>query len=276
MGTSTRNVAAQLWGPDLPDRDPARLVRELYPAENAGKPSRAARRTWPGSSTPASTGSTTTVEVEGGYFPCHVESCNDPQGGAVARAGDLDGARSSNVCRVQPAGYSKPRREVGAAARAVGQGLLRGYRGAVMPRAGRVDERIDALLGNPAPTRRPASDHRRRPDGTARLLSGRATRARCTRAAAGGYLYVVSEEPVPGGFQVRVRAATGGRRKSGGQVERKSSFRALLTTYARATSAFSEAAGRRGRLSVALWPDELVQQAQRQLQVPVRGTALRA
>src|SRR5512143_1496187 len=38
MGTSTRNIAMQMWGRRLPDRDPAELVRELYAAENTGKP----------------------------------------------------------------------------------------------------------------------------------------------------------------------------------------------------------------------------------------------
>ena len=45
MATGTRNVALRLWNGRLPDRDPAELVRELYAAENRGKPSRPARRT---------------------------------------------------------------------------------------------------------------------------------------------------------------------------------------------------------------------------------------
>src|SRR5512135_1424051 len=38
MGTSTRKAAYSLWGESLPDRDPQTLVRELYQAENQGKP----------------------------------------------------------------------------------------------------------------------------------------------------------------------------------------------------------------------------------------------
>ena len=37
MGTSTRKVALNLWGNSLPDQEPAKLVRELYMAENHGK-----------------------------------------------------------------------------------------------------------------------------------------------------------------------------------------------------------------------------------------------
>ena len=38
MGTSTRKVAIKLWGGQLPDTDPAKLVKELYAAENIGRP----------------------------------------------------------------------------------------------------------------------------------------------------------------------------------------------------------------------------------------------
>src|SRR5512133_522174 len=37
MGTSTRRVAAQLWGDRLPEGDPNDLMRALYQAENQGK-----------------------------------------------------------------------------------------------------------------------------------------------------------------------------------------------------------------------------------------------
>src|SRR5512143_3746223 len=37
MGTSTRRVAQQMWGNELPEGDPATLVRHLYNAENNGK-----------------------------------------------------------------------------------------------------------------------------------------------------------------------------------------------------------------------------------------------
>src|SRR5512141_56898 len=37
MGTSTRRVAAKLWGDRLPSGDPMTLVRVLYAAENEGK-----------------------------------------------------------------------------------------------------------------------------------------------------------------------------------------------------------------------------------------------
>jgi hypothetical protein len=38
MGTSTRKVAMQLWGGRLPQGEPAALTRQLYAAENHGRP----------------------------------------------------------------------------------------------------------------------------------------------------------------------------------------------------------------------------------------------
>ncbi len=38
MGTSTRKVAAAIWGNELPADEPASLVRQLYAAENKDKP----------------------------------------------------------------------------------------------------------------------------------------------------------------------------------------------------------------------------------------------
>ena len=38
MATSTREVARKLWNGKLPDGDPRELTRELYEAENKGKP----------------------------------------------------------------------------------------------------------------------------------------------------------------------------------------------------------------------------------------------
>ena len=38
MGTSTRKVAMQMWGNEIPEGDPAVLMQNLYAAENEGKP----------------------------------------------------------------------------------------------------------------------------------------------------------------------------------------------------------------------------------------------
>ena len=78
MATSTRRIAMHLWGDALPDRDPAELVRELYNAENRDKPEPSGAQDMAGLIYPGVNRLDFDADVEGGYFPCHVESNNDP------------------------------------------------------------------------------------------------------------------------------------------------------------------------------------------------------
>lgn len=78
MGTSTRKVALQLWGQQLPDRSPAELVRELYNAENAGLAEPSGSQDMAGLIYPGINRLDYDAAVEGGYFPAHVESNTDP------------------------------------------------------------------------------------------------------------------------------------------------------------------------------------------------------
>ena len=82
MATSTRRIAMQLWSGALPDTDPALLVRELYDAENRDKPEPSGAQDMAGLIYPGVNRLDFDAGFEGGYFPCHVESNNDP---AVAR-----------------------------------------------------------------------------------------------------------------------------------------------------------------------------------------------
>jgi hypothetical protein len=78
MGTSTRKVAMQLWGSRLPQREPAELVRELYRAENQDKAEPSGSQDMAGLIYPGINRLDYDADCEGGYFPCHVESNNDP------------------------------------------------------------------------------------------------------------------------------------------------------------------------------------------------------
>ena len=78
MGTSTRKVALKLWGDRLPDREPAELVRELYLAENEGKVEPSGSQDMAGIIYPGISRLDYDYAFEGGYFPVHVESCNEP------------------------------------------------------------------------------------------------------------------------------------------------------------------------------------------------------
>lgn len=79
MGTSTRKVAMDLWGGELPNRDPDTLVRELYAKENAGKPEPSGSQDMAGIVYPGVSRLDYDYSHEGGYFPVHVESNNDPE-----------------------------------------------------------------------------------------------------------------------------------------------------------------------------------------------------
>ena len=78
MGTSTRDVACRLWGDSIPAREPAALVKELYEAENKGKAEPSGSQDMAGLIYPGINRLDYDVNVEGGYFPCHVESNTDP------------------------------------------------------------------------------------------------------------------------------------------------------------------------------------------------------
>lgn len=78
MATGTRYVALRLWNGRLPDRDPAELVKELYAEENRDKPEPSGSQDMIGLIYPGVCRLDFDFEHEGGIFPCHIESNNDP------------------------------------------------------------------------------------------------------------------------------------------------------------------------------------------------------
>jgi hypothetical protein len=78
MATSTRHAARQLWNGVLPQGDPAQLVRTLYEQENRDKPEPSGSQDMIGLIYPGVSRLDYDFAFEGGYFPVHVESCNDP------------------------------------------------------------------------------------------------------------------------------------------------------------------------------------------------------
>jgi hypothetical protein len=79
MGTSTRIVATKLWGSSLPDKNPQTLIKELYAAENEGKPEPSGSQDMAGLVYPGVNRLDYDYAYEGGCFPVHVESNNDPK-----------------------------------------------------------------------------------------------------------------------------------------------------------------------------------------------------
>ena len=78
MATSTRKVAVDLWNGQLPDRDPAELVRELYEEENKDKAEPSGSDDMIGLIYPGVNRLDYDYNHEGGVFPVHIESNNDP------------------------------------------------------------------------------------------------------------------------------------------------------------------------------------------------------
>ncbi len=204
MGTSTRKVALKLWGDTLPERDPAELVRELYAEENIGKTEPSGSQDMAGIVYPGISRLDYDFTYEGGYFPVHVKSDNDPQ---VAQW--LETVIHMVPVAQRPSGYSP-----------LGEKNLDPYWIGQLSQSGKacydaIIDRDSKALGKsmnfcmecwerilPHTVRHPSL----RVDLMALLghYQNRYAGAMYS-GCGGGYLYVVSEEPVPGAFQVKVR-----------------------------------------------------------------------
>jgi hypothetical protein len=204
MASGTRKVALKLWNGVLPDRDPAELVRELYRAENLGKPEPSGSQDMIGLVYPGVSRLDYDAAVEGGYFPAHIESTCDP---AVARW--VEEVFHLVPIQQRPEGYGplgvknldpewiRQLGETGAACfdAIVGRDIRR--LGASMKHCMQCWEAIlPHTVGHPTITidlKAILDYYQRRYAGA--MYSG----------CGGGYAIVVSEEPVPGSMKIRVR-----------------------------------------------------------------------
>jgi hypothetical protein len=205
IATSTRKVALMAWNNGLPDQAPADMVRELYRLENGDRANPSGSQDMAGIIYPGINRLDYDFNVEGGYFPAHVESCNDPQIVAwlekvihilpvCPRPDGYDPLIVKNLLpewieRLGRTGHDCYTAILGCDALALGAALT--------------DTMNCWKVLLPANFEHPALKmdllplleyYQRRYCGAAYSSCG------------GGYLYVVSEEPVPGAFHVRVRA----------------------------------------------------------------------
>jgi hypothetical protein len=204
MGTSSRKVAMSLWGGQLPERNPAELVRELYQAENEGKAEPSGSQDMAGIVYPGVSRLDYEYACEGGYFPAHVETCSDP---GIAHW--LESVVSMLPVAQRPPGYSP-----------LGEKNLDPEWVSRLGRSGKdcyeaiIARDLKALGASmnlcmtcwgkilPNTVRHPAL--------TVDLIAlldyyqARYVGAMYS-GCGGGYLYVVSEEPVPGTFRVNIR-----------------------------------------------------------------------
>lgn len=76
IASGTRAIAMKIWNGKLPNRPPGDLVRELYEAENKGKAEPSGSQDMVGLVYPGVNRLDYDYKIHGGIFPSHIESCN--------------------------------------------------------------------------------------------------------------------------------------------------------------------------------------------------------
>ena len=79
IATGTRVIATKLWKGKLPRRSPSELTRELYESENKGKAEPSGSQDMIGLIYPGINRLDFDFSVNGGIFPAHIESNNNPR-----------------------------------------------------------------------------------------------------------------------------------------------------------------------------------------------------
>jgi len=210
MGTSTRQAAKELWGDSLPDDEPDVLMRTLYHTENADREDPSGSQDMAGIIYPGISRLDYDFSVEGGYFPARIVSCNQPE---IARW-------LENVVYCLPVGQ-----------RPDGYYPLGGMNPdptwiARLGQSGK--DCYDAILAQDAPGLGNSMNETmacweailphtvRHPTITTDLVDllrfyQQHYHGAMYSGCGGGYFYIISDQPVPGAFQVSVRIKLGKR-----------------------------------------------------------------
>jgi len=202
----TRAVAMRIWKGQLPNRPPAALARELYAVENKGKAEPSGSQDMIGLVYPGINRLDYDFKVDGGVFPAHIESCNSAR---VARW--LEKVLHLIAVEPRPKGYS-PLGKKNLAPRWVarlGQSGKDCYNAIVARDAKALGASFnvnmrcwETLL--PHVVRHPLLRQDLSP-----LLKAyqQQSLGAMYSGCGGGYLMVVSDEPVPGAFKINIRCA---------------------------------------------------------------------
>lgn len=204
IATGTRKVAIREWGGALPQGDPARLVRELYEAENRGLAEPSGSQDMIGLIYPGVSRLDYDARHEGGVYPARIVSNRDPQVAAwiervlqvIAVAQRPEGYNPLGVRNLDPEWIQRLGRSgadcfdalLGMDVRALGASMneCMACWEAILPRT----------VAHPAIQ----VDLK----GILRCYQSRYPGAMYS-GCGGGYLFVASEEPVPGAFRIKVR-----------------------------------------------------------------------
>jgi hypothetical protein len=204
IASGTRAIATRLWQGKLPERPPAELVRELYEAENRGRSEPSGSQDMVGLIYPGINRLDYDACQHAGVFPAHIESCLDPQ---VATW--LERVLYLLPVAPRPDGYNplgeknlNPDmvRRLGQTGKDCYQAILERDLAALGRSMNDCMEFWASLL--PHTVRHPALTV----DLTSILQVYQSQYAGAMYSGCGGgYLFVVSNEPVPGAFRIRVR-----------------------------------------------------------------------
>lgn len=201
---STRSIALDIWNGQIPDEDPEKLVRDLYRIENEGSTDPSGSQDMIGIIYPGISRLDYDYEHEGGYFPVHIESCNDPQVGKWL--GESLYLLSVNT---RPEGYyplgtknftSEWVSRLGQTGKDCYDAILNMDINALGTAMNDGMECWNQLLPDTFTHHTLNFDL----NGLLKFYQDKYAGAAYS-GCGGGYLYVASEEPVPGGFQVNIR-----------------------------------------------------------------------
>jgi hypothetical protein len=202
----TRAVALKLWKGRLPNRPPDTLVRELYEAENHGKTEPSGSQDMIGLIYPGVNRLDYDFAQNGGVFPSHIESCNSVK---VARW--LERVLHLLPVEPRPEGYSplgEQNLEPKWVAR-LGQAGYDCYQAIVCRDSAGLGAALNLNMKCWETLLPHTVRHRLLKLDLASLLKAYQQRypGAMYSGCGGGYLIVVSQEPVPGSLQVNVRVA---------------------------------------------------------------------
>ncbi len=206
IATGTRKIALELWNGVLPDREPIELVKELYAEENKGRPEPSGSQDMIGLIYPGVNRLDFDYAHEGGLFPKHIETNNDPQ---IARW--LEEVIYMVPIAPRPDGYnplgtknldSQWIQRLGKSGKDCYDAILAMDATALGASMNDCMRCWEAIL--PCTVR-----HETLTLDLVKILEYYQSKypGAMYSGCGGGYLYVVSERPVPGGFQVHVRYA---------------------------------------------------------------------
>jgi hypothetical protein len=204
MGTSTRRIAAELWPDYFPDQDLITLVKSLYDAENKDLAEPSGSQDMIGLIYPGINRLDYDFSHEGGIFPVHIESNNDPH---VAQW--LEEVIYMVPIAQRPPGYNPlgkqnldPRwiQRLGRTGKDCFKAIVTKDIAALGASMNECMHCWETLLPHTVRHQTIKVDLL----GILAFYQSRYAGAMYS-GCGGGYIYVVADEPVPGGFQVKVR-----------------------------------------------------------------------